>query len=128
MKFNIKEVNLPAFRHLVLPSDEEQISPLHNEDIDSLFDSVSTLTFNVSYGDNLKEALLNMDPNEIDREKAKKAVFVIRCRQSYELLMEEFADLNRYICDFMPDADFHWAVASRGVPEKNITLIAFTTY
>lgn len=128
MKLNIKESNLASIRSLLTHTDSDQVISVSDEDIDNLLDKATTLSLHTTHGVNLKEALHKLDTQVLDCENATKAIFVVRCSKSYQLLVSELADLSRYINKNLPQAYVHWGFAVRNESEANVSVVAATTF
>lgn len=128
MKLNIKETNLNPIRNAILDTDAEQVIAIGDEDVDNLFDSATILSLDASRGDDLEDALHKLDTQELNFDKATKALFVIRCSRSYQFPVSELEKLNRYIGENVPNADVRWGFATNIGSEVNVTLLAVTSY
>lgn len=127
MKRDIKRIDLDLIRNLLLRTDIGQVISIRDEDIDNLFSMATTLAIQLSGGDNLKDALQNLNLQELDFEKATKAIFVVRCNQSYRLSSSEISELIRYIDENVAQADVRWGLAMCE-SDNNVTVVAATTY
>lgn len=128
MKLNIQESNLEPIRKVLTYTDSEQVISISDEDVDNLFDSATTLSLHTSRGVNLKDALQNLDTQVLECEKAKKAIFVVRCSQSYQLPVSEIVNLSQYINNNLPQADVQWGFAVTAESKENVTVVAVVTY
>ena len=128
MKLKIQQTNLEPIRRLLTYTDSEQMIAISDEDVDYLLDSASTLSLNTSRGVNLKDALQKLDTQVLDYGKAIKAIFVVRCSQSYQLPILELSELIQYISDNLPKADVRWGFSIMDESEANVTVVAATTY
>ena len=128
MKLKIQQTNLEPIRRLLTYTDSEQMIAISDEDVDYLLDSATTLSLQTSCGVNLKDALQKLDTQVLDCGKAVKAIFVVRCSQSYQLPGSELSDLSQYINDNLPRADVRWGFSIMDESEANVTVVAATTY
>ena len=128
MKLNIQQTNLEPIRRLLTYTDSEQVIAVSDEDVDNLLDSATTLSLHTSRGVNLKDALQKLDTQVLDCGMAIKALFVVRCSQSYQLPVSELSDLSQYINDNLPKADVRWGFSIMDESEANVTVVAATTY
>ncbi len=127
MKRDIKRIDLDLIRNLLLRTDTDQMISIRDEDIDNLFSLASTLAIQLSGGDNLKDALQKLNPQELDFGKATKAIFVVRCNKSYRLSSSEISELIRYIDENVAQADVRWGLAMCET-DNNVAVVAATTY
>ncbi|MDE6772669.1 MAG: hypothetical protein K2J49_08710, partial [Muribaculaceae bacterium] len=123
MKLNIQQTDMEPIRKLLTYTDSDQVIAVSDEDVDNLFDSATNLSLHTSGGDNLKDALQKLNTQELDCGKAIKAIFVVRCLQSYQLSVSELADLSQYINDNLPQADVRWGFSVKNESEANVTVI-----
>lgn len=130
MAIEIKGKNLETIRRLILNTDTLQVVAVDEEDVDHLFESATFMAFQVTHGDNLKEALKQLDPDKIDSEVATKAIFVVCCPESYKFPISDLSDLIEYLSDNLPTAEVRWGLASRTREgdNANVTVVAVTTY
>lgn len=128
MKLNIKESNMEPIRKLLTYSEWERMIDISDEDVDHLLDSATTLSFKVSHGENLEDALRNLDSHELELEKATKAMIVMRCSQTYKMQMTELNKLQQYINANMPSADIRWGLSIGRESKENVHVVLATTY
>lgn len=128
MKLNIKESNLKPIRNVILCTNSEQKIAINEEDLDNLIDSSEMLSLLVSHGVTLKDALQKLDTQELDYEKATKALFVVQCSSSYQMPISELGNLSQYINENVPKADVRWGFATNIESEENVTVVAVTSY
>lgn len=128
MKLNIKESNLKPIRNVILCTNSEQKIAINEEDVDNLIDSSEMLSLLVSHGVTLKDALQKLDTQELDYEKATKALFVVQCSSSYQMPISELENLSQYINENVPKADVRWGFATNTESEENVTVVAVTSY
>ena len=128
MKLKIQQTNLEPIRRLLTYTDSEQVIAVSDEDVDNILDSAAILSLHTSCGVNLKAALQKLDTQVLDCGKAVKAIFVVRCSQSYQLPVSELSDLSQYINDNLPRADVRWGFSIMDESEANVTVVAATTY
>ena len=127
MKLNIAEINTEPIRKLLLFTDSYHSIHISNEDVDNLFDSATRIDFLVTHGNSLQEALHNLDADELDFDKAKKVIIIVRNPEPFQMSVSEIAQLNSYINEYFPQADVRWGVASKK-GDENIVVIAATSY
>ena len=128
MKLNIQESNLEPIRRLLTYTDSEQVIAVSDEDVDNLLNSATTLSVYTSHGVNLEGALQKLNTQELDCEKATKAIFMVKCSQAYQMPVSELAALSQYVNDNLPKADIHWGFGIKHGSDDNITIVAATTY
>lgn len=118
---------MEPIRKLLVCAKANPVVPITDEDIDNLFDSATTLSYLAAKGNNLGEALKNLDSTELELEKAEKAIIVVRCAKSYKMAMSEMAELCSYIDLNIPKANVTWGYCISD-KDENITILAATTY
>lgn len=128
MKLNIQQTNLEPIRRLLTYTDSEQVIAVSDEDVDNLLNSATTLSVYTSPGVNLEGALQKLNTQELDCEKATKAIFMVRCSQAYQMPVSELAALSQYVNDNLPKADIHWGFGIKYESDDNVTVVAATTY
>lgn len=117
-----------SIRGLLLSPDATQIIAVNEEDIENFIESATQVAFQISHGDNLKDALQQMKPEEIFCDRATKAIFAVRTSGLYQISLAEIGELTKYIEEFNPDADIRWGLAINGSDNSNVTVIAVTSY
>lgn len=80
MKRIIKEIDTETFYNVMLNGEESCSVSINEDDVTNLFENATNLSFLVTHGDNLKDALKKIDPEELDFDKATKAIFVVSVR------------------------------------------------
>ena len=128
MKRIIKEIDTKTFYNVMLNGEESCSVSINEDDVTNLFENATNLSFLVTHGDNLKDALKKIDPEDLDFDKATKAIFVVRCSRTYQITVSELSELSRYIIENVPKAHVRWGLASENESKENITLLAATTY
>lgn len=128
MKRIIKEINTEPFYNVLLYTEGTHTISINEDDVDSLFENASSLSFLVAYGDSLRDALKGLDTKELDFDKATKAIFVVKCSKTYQMETSELSELGRYINENLPNADIRWGLATKNESEKNVTVVAATTF
>lgn len=128
MKRIIKEIDTETFYNVMLNGEESCSVSINEDDVTNLFENATNLSFLVTHGDNLKDALKKIDPEELDFDKATKAIFVVRCSRTYQITVSELSELALYINANISMADVRWGLASENESKENITLLAATTY
>lgn len=128
MKRIIKEINTEPFYNVLLNTEGTPTISINEDDVDSLFENATSLSFLVVHGDSLRDALKGLDTKELDFDKATKAIFVVRCSKTYQMTTSELSELGRYINENLPEADIRWGLTSKSESEKNVTIVAATTF
>lgn len=128
MKRIIKEIDTKTFYNVMLNGEESCSVSINEDDVTNLFENATNLSFLVTHGDKLKDALKKIDPEDLDFDKATKAIFVVRCSRTYQITVSELSELSRYIIENVPKAHVRWGLASENESKENITLLAATTY
>ena len=128
MKRLIKEIDTTPFYNVLLHTDDTCSISIDEDDVTNLFENATSLSFLVTNGDSLKDALKRLDPKELDFDKAKKAIFLVRYSQAYPMAASDLSDLCRYIDDSVPKADVRWGLATNKESNENVTLVVATTY
>ena len=128
MKRIIKEIDTELFYNVLLYTEETHTISINEDDVTNLFENATNLSFLVTHGDNLKDALKKIDPEELDFDKATKAIFVVRCSRTYQITVSELSELALYINANISMADVRWGLATKSDPEWNVTVVTATTH
>ncbi len=128
MKRIIKEIDTELFYNVLLYTEETHSISIHEDDVDGLFENATLLSFLVAHGDSLNNALQKLEPQELDFNKATKAIFVVRCSKTHQMRASDLSELSRYIIENVPKANVRWGLATENESKENITLLAATTY
>lgn len=128
MKRIIKEIDTELFYNVLLYTEETHSISINEDDVDGLFENATSLSFLVAHGDSLNDALQKLEPQELDFNKATKAIFVVRCSKTHQMRASDLSELSRYIIENVPKAHVRWGLATENESKENITLLAATTY
>lgn len=128
MKRIIKEIDTELFYNVLLYTEETPSISINEDDVDCLFENATSLSFLVAHGNSLNDALQKLEPQELDFNKATKAIFVVRCSKTRQMRASDLSELSRYIIENVPKAHVRWGLASENESKENITLLAATTY
>lgn len=128
MKRLIKEIDTTPFYNVLLHTGDTCSISIDEDDVTNLFENATSLSFLVTNGDSLKDALKRLDPKELDFDKAKKAIFLVRYSQAYPMTASDLSELGRYINESVSKADVRWGLATNKESKENVTLVVATTY
>ena len=128
MKRIIKEIDTELFYNVLLYTEETHSISINEDDVTNLFENATNLSFLVTHGDNLKDALKKIDPEELDFDKATKAIFVVRCSRTYQITVSESSELALYINANISMAAVRWGLATKSDSEWNVTVVTATTH
>lgn len=128
MKRIIKEIDTKTFYNVMLNGEESCSVSINEDDVTNLFENATNLSFLVTHGDKLKDALKKIDPEDLDFDKATKAIFVVRCSRTYQITVSELSELALYINANISMADVRWGLATKSDSEWNVTVVTATTH
>ena len=128
MKRIIKEIDTKTFYNVMLNGEESCSVSINEDDVTNLFENATNLSFLVTHGDNLKDALKKIDPEDLDFDKATKAIFVVRSSRTYQITVSELSELALYINANISMADVRWGLATKSDSEWNVTVVTATTH
>lgn len=128
MKYFGQNINHKDIKQFLSISNTNWLTHIEGSDVDYILDKARNVAIQRVCGQNMKEATLKLDSNEIDADKAKKALFLIRCNKSYRPLTFEISELSNLFTNLFPNADVLWGFASDCDIEYNVDITALTSY
>lgn len=129
MKFEtITNRELETLKSLILHPACMQVFPITEEDIANLTHGASKVILLSRSGDNLKQAIDNIDKEYIESRAADKVLIVIRCSSNYEIKTQDIPVLTDYIgMTFSSSCEIQWGLDIREGQEDNVKILVFTS-
>ena len=128
MKFCKQNIFPEHIINILSINDTNWLTHIENSDVDYILDKATNIALQLVFGHNIKEAMLNLDLIEIDADKAKKALFLIRYNRIYKPFMFEISELSDRLTNLCPQADVLLGFASDCDIEYNVAITALTSY